>query len=130
MAVNLEGIENPQEMEVVVGGPNDANRLFIYTGTAIFSLKGTGEDWLHDSISFEVGRAFTSTQFVKAVAAASLASISNLGHAVNAGWAVDRVETDRSSSSGKTKLTISLAVRDSDGYLHRLGYEVDVLARL
>ena len=130
MAVNLEYVENPQEMEVIVGGPSGANRLFIYTGTAVFSFKGTGGDWLRDSISFDVGRAFASTEFVKAVAVASLASISNQQHAVNAGWAVDRVEANRAAGSGKTTLTISLAVRDSDGYVQRLGYEVNVLAKL
>ncbi len=38
MAVNLYYIENPQEMEVGVNGPGDANRLFIYTGTKDLSL--------------------------------------------------------------------------------------------
>jgi hypothetical protein len=130
MAVTLSGIENPQGMEIVIGGPSGANRLFVYTGIAVFSFKGTGSNWRHDSISFEVGRVFTSTQFVKAVATASLASIANAQHAVNAGWAVDRVEAKRATGSGKTKLTIKLAVRDIDGYLYRLGYEVNVLAKL
>ena len=130
MAVSLQWIENPQEMEIVVSGPAGANRLFVYTGIAVFSFKGIGGSWLRDTTAFEVGRSFTSTQFKKAVAIASLASISNVSHAVNAGWAVDRVEAKRSTGSGKTKLTAKLAVRDSDGYLNRIAYEVSVLAKL
>lgn len=121
----------PQMLEIVVSGPTGANRLFVYTGTAMFSFKGTGGSWRRDSISFEIGGpSFTSSQFRKAVATASLSSIANRGHAVNAGWAVNRVEATRSAGSGKTKLSIELAVRDSDGYLYRIAYEVNVLAKL
>ncbi|MBU7028979.1 MAG: hypothetical protein HXS48_18740 [Theionarchaea archaeon] len=129
MALSPEYIENEQDLEVVVRGPGDTNRLFIYTGTAVFNFRGTGGSWKRDSISFEVGRSFTSSQFRKAIATASLASISNDGTAANAGWAVDRVDVKR-SSSGKMRITAKLAVRDSDGYLQRMAYEVNVLAHL
>jgi hypothetical protein len=129
MAVNLDGIESAQEMEVVVNGPGDANRLFIYTGIAVFTFKGTGSNWRKDTLTFQVGRTFTTTQFKKAVATAALASISNADHAVNAGWAVDKV-TARRASSGKVELVMDLAIRDVDGYIHRVGYEVNVLAKL
>jgi len=129
MAVNLYQVDNPQEMEVGVNGPKDANRLFIYTGMAVFDFKGTGGSWLRDSLTFQIGRAFTLTQYKQAVATASLASISNKDNAVNAGWAVDRVEAKR-ASNGKIELTMNLAIRDSDGYIHRIAYEVSVLAKI
>jgi hypothetical protein len=129
MAVNLDGIESAQEMEVVVNGPGDANRLFIYTGIAVFNFKGTGSGWRKDTLTFQVGRTFTTTQFKKAVATAALASISNVEHAVNAGWAVDKVAARR-ASTGKVELAMDLAIRDVDGYIHRVGYEVNVLAKL
>jgi hypothetical protein len=130
MAVNLSHIENAQEMEVVVSGPHGANRLFIYTGTAVFTFKGTGGKWRHDSISFKIGRTFTQEQFHRAVATASLASIANSKHAVNAGWAVDSVDADWDDESGKIEVTARLAVVDSNGYLYRMGYQVTVLAAI
>jgi hypothetical protein len=129
MAINLDFIENPQDMEVVVSGPGDANRLFICTGIVVFNFKGSGGSWRHDTLTFQIGRTFTSSQFRKVVAAASLASISNNDHAVNAGWAVDRVEAKR-ASNGKTEVKMNLAIRDVDGYVHRVAYEVNVLAKL
>ncbi len=129
MPVHLIHIENPQEMEVIVSGPGDANRLFIYTGIAVFSFRGTGSRWLRDTLSFQIGRTFTAAQFKKAAATASLASIANNGHAVNAGWAVDRIEARR-ASSGRIEVTMNLAVRDSDGFLNRVAYEVNVLAKI
>jgi hypothetical protein len=124
-------IENPQELEVVVSNAGGANRMFIYTGTAVFSSRGgVGANWLRGPISFEVGRTFTPTQFVKAVATAPLASISNLHHAVNAGWAIDRVEAYRDSNSGKTRIKMDYAIRDIDSYLHRVAYKLTVQAKL
>ena len=123
------GIENPQELDVAIYDPGDANRMFIYTGTAVFNFRGTGGSWKHGSISFEVGRYFEPGRFRKAIVTASLASISNDDTAVNAGWAVDRVDVKR-SSSGKMKITAKLAVRDVDGYLQRMAYKVTVLARI
>lgn len=130
MAVALHHIETPQQMEVDVSGPADANKLFIFTGIAVFTFKGTGQAWKGDTLTFEVGPQFTANQFKSAVVTASLASIANAGHAINAGWSVNSAEAVRSSSSGKTKLTFNLAVRDSDGYLYRIGYEACVLVDL
>lgn len=59
----------------------------------------------------------------------SLASISNRHHAVNAGWAVDKVDAKR-ASNGKIKVILNYAIRDIDGYLYRVGYKVNVLAQL
>ena len=123
-------IENPQEMELVINGPSDANRLFVYTGTAVFASHGAiGSEWMRDAISFEIGRNFSSNQFIKATAYASLASIANQNHAVNAGWAVDRVDTEL-VPSGKVKVTLHYAIRDVDGLLLRVGYKVNVIAKL
>ena len=130
MAVSLKRIDNPQEIEVVVSGPRSANRLFIYTGTAVFDFKGRSKKWKRDSISFRVGRKFAPGQFHKAIATANIASASNDYAANFAGWAVDSIDADWDDDSGKMNVTAQLAVRDSDGYLHRLGYQVTVLASI
>lgn len=124
------GISNPQELEVHIED-SQANRMFIYTGIAIFNSRGgTGKNWVGMPISFDVGRQFTATQFKGAVAQVALASIANESHAVNAGWSVNSVEASRSSNSGKTRVAINCALRDIDGYLHRIAYKVTVRAKL
>ena len=128
--VTLDSIENEQEMQIGVNGPDGANRLIIYTGTAVFRFKGTGSEVKRDTLSFNIGSAFSSGQFKKAVATASLASIFNDGPANDAGWAVDSVYADRDVYTGKVRVTAKLAVRDSDGYVFRIGYQVNVLAAL
>ena len=130
MAVQIINIENSQELEVVVSGPDRANRLFIYTGTAVFEFKGTGGDWRRDSISFPIGRTFQPGQFIRAIATASLASIFNQNVANNAGWAVESVDADWDDESGQVQLSAQLAVRDSDGFLNRIAYQASVLAAI
>lgn len=94
MAIKVTNIQNKQEMEVVVGGPNGANRLFIYTGTAEFLFKGTGENWEHDSVSFTIGRHFAPGQVHKVIVTASPARISYISRAAQAGWLLDSVDAD------------------------------------
>jgi hypothetical protein len=129
--VQFAYLENPQEIQLGVGGPQGANQLLSFTGTAVFnSAGGGGSSWIRDTISFDVGRSFTASQFKKAVVTASLASIANQSHAVNAGWAVDRASVERNPATGKPRVTLDYAVRDIDGHLLRAGYKVNVLASL
>jgi hypothetical protein len=123
-------IENAQEMEVWVSGPSGANRLFIYTGVAIFVFKGTSGNWLRDYIDFELGRVFAPGQVRDVLATGSLNSIKNLNTAVNAGWAVDRLTARWDATEQRIKLRADLAVSDIDGYLLRMGYQVTVLAKI
>lgn len=128
--VTLEQIANPQEMRVSVSGPGGANTLIIFTGTAVFTFKGTGSSVERDTLSFTVGPAFPIGQLRSAVATASLASISNSGPAVDALWAVDSVSAVIDVYAGRVRVTADLAVRDIDGFLLRMAYQVNVLAAL
>ena len=131
MAVSLDNIDNPQEMEVVVSGPGKANRLFIFTGTAVFTFKGTSNDWSRNTISFLIpDHKFSPGQFLRGIATASLASISNNSVAQNAGWAVDSVDADWDDESGLIEVRAKLAARDTDGFINRMAYQVTVLAAL
>lgn len=128
--IPLLTLDNQQEMEVVVSGPGTANRLFIYTGVAIFEFKGTGGGWRRDFIDFELGRVFAAGQVRDVLATGSLNSIKNDHTAVDAGWAVDRLTARWDPTEQRIKLRADIAVRDSDGYIQRMGYQVTVLARL
>jgi len=130
MPIVLLGRESQQDMEVAVSGPGTANRLFIYSGIAIFNFKGTGGTWNWDYIEFELGRVFALGQVKDIVAMAHLNSIKNESTAVNAGWAVDKVRAWWDSVEQRIKLRADLAVRDIDGYIQRMGWTVHVLARI
>jgi hypothetical protein len=106
------------------------NRLFSYTGVAIFSFKGTSGNWLHDYIDFELGRVFAPGQVRDVLATGSLNRIKNLHTANYAGWAVDRLTARWDATEQRIKLRADLAVSDIDGYLLRMGYQVTVLARI
>lgn len=128
-------LENAQEMEVCVCGPNGANRLFIYTGTAVFEFGGTwkesmGNTFVKGDLHFKVGRQFSRGQVLQVLATGALASISNGGPANNAGWAVDSVNASWDETSGQIVLKAELAVRDTDGWIHRFGYQINVLTKM
>ena len=78
---------------------------------------GAGNDRASDTLRFPVGPTLAPGQFIRAAATASLASIANGGLANNAQWAVDSVDAD-------------LVVADTDGYLQRIGFQVNILAQL
>lgn len=129
MSIELLDIQGKQEMSFSVLGPKPANTLFIYTGTAVFSFVGKGKKWVQDVLSFDIGASLTPAQYIKAVGTGSLNAVFNPGKAVNAGWAVDRVQVARSSITGKTRLSFDLAVADA-GTIWRASYLVHVLANV
>jgi hypothetical protein len=130
MSIQLQGIDNPQEMQVVVAGPNQANRMLIYTGTAICSFPGNGGAWIRDSLSFKIGRALGQGQFHSAIATASLAAISSLppppGTIDANAWALDSVDADWDDESGQVQVIAHLAVL-SFAAIFRVAYQVTVL---
>ena len=120
----------PQSMTIGVSGPDGANRLLIYTGVVTFTFKGTGSTWRHYRIEFEVGPVFSAGQVRDRTAIASLNSIHNDETAKNAGWAVNWVTTSWNSSGGRVKVVAEISVRDIDGFVTRMGYQVSILAQL
>ncbi|HET6918899.1 MAG TPA: hypothetical protein VFI46_05450 [Jiangellaceae bacterium] len=125
------GIANEQLIEVGVNGPGNANRMYIIDGTAVFSLTpGPGNDSVSDTLSFQVGPTFPTGQFIRAIATASLANIFNRNLANNARWAVNQVDADFDDESGRVVVTANLAVEDTDGFLQRIGFQVNILARV
>jgi hypothetical protein len=131
VAVQLESIDGLRQMQVDVSGPGSANRLLIIVGTATFLLTPPGSETLvADNLVFDIGPVLFPGQFREAVATASLASISNQGTAVNALWAVDSVLADFNAATRRVRINARLVVRDSDGFLNRIGFQVNILAAL
>lgn len=134
MAVELLGIENRTLLEVGVTGPEDARTLVIGTGVAKFVFRGIGNEFLRSQVIIPTGVQIDAPSFASyrgATVFAALASIANDGPANNAGWAMDSAEpfvaAGQLPPDGEFKIVAHLAVRDSDGFLLRIAYQVHVL---
>jgi|ERR1700757_3343108 hypothetical protein len=128
MSVTLIGVVNQKAFDVGVNGPDDIRTLVIATGVAQFVFRGVGSDFLRDSVEIPTGVFIEDpSTFRGASAIASLASIANDGVSNNAGWAVDSVDTPDPAPVGEYKIRAHLAVRDTDGFLLRVAYQVNMM---
>jgi len=126
MSIHLEGLEDQQTMTLIVKDENAFEvNLAISTGIALCFFRGnSGSTFLQDFLDISTGSlAVDSTRFIRAVASAWPASLANDGPANNAGWAVNGVSV---LNQGQT-VRVSLAVRDTDGWILRVGYRMDAL---
>jgi hypothetical protein len=142
-------VETPQVLEVRVdpainGG---ADVLCFYSGVLKFGQKGTATDhWDRGALyarfptgsrrwfgpqSIQGGPGWT--RFIDGTVTVSLAAIYNAGVANYAGWAVDAAMLEATHLSpavgGEDHLQLQalLAVRDTDGILYRLSYQITAL---
>ena len=133
----LVKIENPQSLEAWVNGPDGANRMFIYTGTAVFLAEGPEFGWKASTLTFvppempgEIKRVFTRRQIHKAIATASLAAIYNPGNTGYSGWAIDSVDADWDDESGNVVVVVKMGVNGEKAAIVRISYTITVLAEL
>lgn len=115
MAFWVNGVDSPQEIYTRTG---DARDLIVMSGTAYFNFKGTGSAWRRDDAYVIIGPVWRRLDDVAPMAA--LGSWSNDHTAVDAGAAVDNCRWV--NYNGRILLQVALAVRDSDGWVHRFAY--------
>ena len=76
MAIKIAQIQNLQQLDVLVAGPDDANHLFIIDGQfdASLTIGGQGTNFASGKEIFSVlvGPKLTNRQFVRAIATASI----------------------------------------------------------
>src|SRR5438067_12844192 len=76
MAIKIAQIQNLQQLDVLVAGPDDANHLFIIDGQfdASLPMGGQGTNFApgKETCSVLLGLKLTNRQFVRAIASASL----------------------------------------------------------
>ena len=140
-------VEAPQVLELQVdpGMNSGADILCFYSGILRFAAKGTSEDdWDRGFLNARLptaGRSWTPssvqrrgwTVFRGGTATVSLASIYNAGVANYAGWAVDAAQVEAFSGMSEERvpdhlrIQARLAVRDTDGILYRVSYQVTAL---
>ena len=76
MAIKIAQVQNLQQMDVLVAGPDDANHLFVIDGQFDASLaigsQGTNFATAKETFSVLIGPRLTNRQFVRAIATASI----------------------------------------------------------
>lgn len=137
-------ITNKQAMEVVVGGPDGANRMFITTGLLQASLSVSDNTSSGSGISQK--ETFTALlepnlpagQFRRAIATASLANVSYFDNDPNqrdgVRWQIEEAEADYDDESGKVELRVAVELRPrgigSSARLDQIAFQVTTLAAI
>ncbi len=114
---------SPQGLRTKTG---DGRDLVVLSGYAGFHLRGTGGSWRRVIGQMVRGPRWRRLDDVAPII--SLAAIGNDNHAVNAGWAVDWCNWGNLNS--QIYLTFGLAIRDSDGWLYRVAYQITAVGIL
>ena len=141
MAVKIlpDKIQNLQQIEAVVAGPDDANRLFIIDGQidTAFSAKSTGNDLKPVSkkelFTVLVGPVFKKRQFLQANAIASVAKVELAPGEMGgtAAWRILSVDADWDDESGQVELRIETWAEcfgQESVSIHGFAFHVTILA--
>ena len=112
MAIKIAQIQNLQQIDVLVAGPDDANHLFIINGQFDTSLaigsQGTNFGTAKDTFSVLIGPKLANRQFVRAIATASIVKtqIANIASGGFASWNIVDVDADWDDESGQVELRV------------------------
>jgi hypothetical protein len=127
-----EAFESQRDLAFRTG---DGLDVVVSTGYALFGMRGNDDQtWNRQDLIFRVGPQWEG--FPDSVAVVSPSSMYNKNTAVNAGWAVDRVDltyysVDPGGPPGvQVSLSCGVAVSDKDGILYRVSYQVTTVGRL
>ena len=117
MAIKIAQIENLQQLDVLVAGPDDANHLFVIDGQFNVSLaigsQGNNFATAKETFSVLIGPKLANRQFVRAIATASIVKtqIGNIAPGGLANWNIVDVDADWDDESGQVELRIEAEVR-------------------
>ena len=127
-------LTNMQEMEVHVGGPDGANRLYMYSGMAEVELRGglPHPRWSLEVVCFELGRTYDldNEAVIKINATASVAGSRIDGTASFAGWQIFGAAGELDDDSHKIRMNIAAGARDTQAFLEQIAFQLHVLARI
>ena len=116
MAIKIAQVQNLQQLDVLVAGPDDANHLFIIDGQfdASLTIVGQGTSFASGKEIFSVllGPKLTNRQFVRAIATASIvkSQIGNIKTGGFAAWNIVDADADWDDESGQVELRIEAQV--------------------
>ena len=138
-------IENLQQLQATVTGPDGATRMFIITGIlqAGLGVSGTGPPAVQQTQTFTVlvGPVLSRRQFVQAVATAAVARTSVSlqattiqGSFIQLSSSINGVDADWDDESGQVELSIEVSVGASgvnnNATVQGLTFQVTILAAL
>jgi hypothetical protein len=140
MAIRIVQIQNVQQLDVLVAGPDEANHLFIIHGQfdASLTIGGQGTNFASAKEIFSVllGPKLTNRQFVRAIATASIVK-SQLGNIKTGGfaaWHIVDADADWDDESGQVELRIEAQVdcigTNQNVTINGLAFQVTILAAL
>ena len=140
MAVKIAQVQNLQQMDVLVAGPDDANHLFIIDGQFDAGLaigsQGTNFATAKETFSVLIGPKLANRQFVRAIGTASFVKtqIANIAPGGSATWNIVDVDADWDDESGQVELRIEAQVNCSgsnqSASINAFAFHVTVLAAL
>src|SRR4029079_10048634 len=119
MAIKIAQIENLQQMDVLVAGPDDANHLFIIDGQFNAGLaigsQGTNFTTAKATFSAMIVLKLAYRQFLRAIGTASIVKtqIANIAPGGLAAWNIMDVDADWDDESGQVELRIEAQVNCS-----------------
>ena len=140
MAVKIAQIQDLQQMDVVVAGPDDANHLFIIDGqfdtSLVIGSQGTNFATAKETFSALIGPKLTNRQFVRAIATASIVKtqIGSIAQGGLATWNIVDVDADWDDESGQVELRIEAQVSclgsNQNASINGFAFHVTILAAL
>ena len=141
MAIRIAQIQNVQQLDVLVAGPDEANHLFIIDGQFDASLaigsQSTNSAVAKETFSVLVGPKLTNRQFVGAIATASIAKtqlVNTAPGAFSGTWDIIDVDADWDDESKQVELRIEAQVSCSgsnqSASINGFAFHVTILAAL
>jgi hypothetical protein len=135
-----ENIQNLQQIESVVAGPDGANRLFIVSGQfdSGISVYSPDQGFIQQKETFTLllDPKFTRQQFYRAISTASLAKTSFGTNSPNGSfqWQISNIDADWDDESGQVELRIEVLVgcngTQNNCTINGLAFQTTILAML
>ena len=132
-------IQNLQQLEAAVAGPDGANRLFTVTGQFNTGLnvfvQGAGQVEKKETFTVLLGPVLTRQQFFRAIGTASLANTSLTIQSAppsSVAWSIVGIDADWDDESGQVELRIEVSVlasgQNNFAGIGNLAFQVTILA--
>jgi hypothetical protein len=103
------------------------NDLVTITGLATFTFQGRSKDWHREDVSITFGPTWADAPKLVVAATVGLATMTNDGHAMDAGWSVDGWRI--SETEDRITIIATVGVRDTDGFITSLSFSATALGK-
>ena len=117
-------IQDAKYMHVDITGPQDKNRLFIYSGIIYNNFAASSNEWRRTTLRIELGeqKVLSRCSNYDIVATAWPAAANDSLKL----YAIDRVRAYYSAEVGRIVLEVDIAIAGNGGRLFKIGYKVMV----